>query len=921
MAIAGVTHHIVLDDGVTKIGLIACDGAGQPTFSGWRRTPLTRTSVKTSSGVQRYSDLEPPYHTIAQDNWEGGRGQEDLLSDNSRFYDSQQVWTQTKGQVILAPRQTPSILPFEVSSDVIHVPDPGESITSLILRGPQGTWEQKPTIQPAGFWAQKFFAPPAAAVLKSVRLLLSRHPAMSNNIVVEIYTDSGGTPPTRPGTLVTGASVPIPASAIPTSYEWVTAIMTANLAASTPYWISVRCEPPGSSWLAVGCGLSAPPTGSDVPGHIAYRPIGGSWSVPFETEYDMFYQVLVTGNHQVIKFCEYKGALYAATSPADGSAGRVLINGDRGVAGTSTATTLVDATKRNTWTAGLWNGCTVKLIGGKGEGQYRTIVDTVIIGSPPTSARLDITPPWDTIPDTTTEYVILGSSRWSLATTTTTPTLAQVITKPITDMIAAGEYLVIAQGNDASVIHYRCHRSGTAFRAVCGHVEDSLPGTLLAAHWMGRETRVYLIGDPNKDGTWELRWCSRVDAQTLWRFSGGRGVNLVAKPTALVVYNNALYVFTPETVYMLVDNTLAKVDINYGSLQDENNGRRATVFNSFLFFPLGYGLQRTSGSTIDDIGPDRDSGIPAGRQGYIADMAATVDNLYCAIDAGWGPNTSSVMCYNSFGWHELCRAVEPGERIRAVYYQVIPGGPNLLWHSEGNQIVSCPMPSKTGNPYKDPKMSYASSGYLITPWIDVGMANTKKFFHELKVNCETPDSSAGMVGDTSILCYYQTDRDGDSSPWKLIPASASRSQIDYHTNTSGLVTMPITAGDTLAGYRIRFKFVLTSTVARSTPRIKAWSLETLSRIDPKYSYGTLVKVVDHAECLDHTTDPNTAAAIMAQLDAWAMSSTPLLMTSVDPNATGLRVFVEPSDYRVSRWEQSATGRRLEYIVSLRLIEA
>jgi len=920
MATAGITHHIVLDDGVTKIGLIACDGAGQPTFSGWRRTPLTRTSVKTSSGVQKYSDLEPPYHTVAQDNWEGGRGQEDSFDDDSRFYDSQQVWTQTKGQVILAPRQTASILPFGVSSDMVHVPNPGEDIESLILRGPEGMWPQVETIKPAGFWAQKFFTPAQATLVKAVRLQMRRHANMSSDVIVEIYADGGGTPPSKPGTLVTGASVTVPATSIPTSYEWVTVYISANLAASTPYWISVRCQPPGSSWLAVGCGLSAPPTGSDVPGHIAYRQINGSWVVPFETLYDIFYQVLVTGNLQVTKFCEYKGALYAATSPADGSAGQLLINGDRGVAGVSTATTLVDATKKDSWTAGKWNGCTVKLTGGKGKGQYRTIVDTEIVGSPPTSARLVVAPKWDTIPDTTTEYVIVGSSHWSVVTTTAGVPLTTAISMPITDMVAAGEYIFIAQGNDDSVVRYRCDRSGTSFRSLCGDVRDSRPGTLLASHWTGKETRVYLIGDPNKDGTWELRWCNDVGPQTAWDFSHGLR-KLVAEPTAMVVYNNALYIFTAETVYTLVGDALAKVDINYGSMQDENNGRRATVFNSFLFFPLGYGLQRTSGSTIDDVGPDRDSGIPAGRQGYIADMAATVDSLYCAIDAGWGTDTSSVMCYNSFGWHELCRAVEPGERIRAVYYQVIPGGPNLLWHSEGSQILSCPMPSKTNNPYKDPKMSYASTGYLITSWIDIGMANTKKFFHELKVNCETPDSSRGMVGDTGILCYYQTDRDGDSSPWKLIPASPQYDQIDYHTNTSGLVTMRITADDSLAGNRIRFKFVLTSTAAWATPRIKAWSLETLSRIDPKYSYSTLVKVVDNVECLDHTTDPNTAAAIMAQLDAWAMSDTPLLMTSVDENATGLKVFVEPSDYRVARWEQTATGKQIEYITALRLIEA
>src|SRR3990167_6440334 len=93
------THHLSLSDGTTTVGLILPDGA-----QGIREIPYSPSTFKTSSGGTTYSDFEPPYAFEQQDTWEGGRGLENFRKDNTRFYDSANLWTMTPNSAFLAPQ-------------------------------------------------------------------------------------------------------------------------------------------------------------------------------------------------------------------------------------------------------------------------------------------------------------------------------------------------------------------------------------------------------------------------------------------------------------------------------------------------------------------------------------------------------------------------------------------------------------------------------------------------------------------------------------------------------------------------------------------------------------------------------------------------------------------------------------------------
>src|SRR5574343_2062828 len=90
--VAGTSHHYVLEDtDGTKLGLLSSD-----KMASYRRDLIARTALKTSSGDTRYSDMEPPYATLMQDDFSGGRGQRNIVDDGTKFYDSENLDTRIK---------------------------------------------------------------------------------------------------------------------------------------------------------------------------------------------------------------------------------------------------------------------------------------------------------------------------------------------------------------------------------------------------------------------------------------------------------------------------------------------------------------------------------------------------------------------------------------------------------------------------------------------------------------------------------------------------------------------------------------------------------------------------------------------------------------------------------------------------------
>ena len=74
-----------------SVMLIPCDTAGNFSWTGVTRAPLQRNAMKTSNTSNQYSDLEPPWISIPQENWTGGRGNAIFTKDTTRYLDGKRA--------------------------------------------------------------------------------------------------------------------------------------------------------------------------------------------------------------------------------------------------------------------------------------------------------------------------------------------------------------------------------------------------------------------------------------------------------------------------------------------------------------------------------------------------------------------------------------------------------------------------------------------------------------------------------------------------------------------------------------------------------------------------------------------------------------------------------------------------------------
>ena len=89
----GDTDGFMLTDLDTSetLMLTPCDTAGNFSWTGVTRAPLTRNAMKTSNTSNQYSDLEPPWISIPQENWSGGRGNMTFTKDTTRYLDGKRA--------------------------------------------------------------------------------------------------------------------------------------------------------------------------------------------------------------------------------------------------------------------------------------------------------------------------------------------------------------------------------------------------------------------------------------------------------------------------------------------------------------------------------------------------------------------------------------------------------------------------------------------------------------------------------------------------------------------------------------------------------------------------------------------------------------------------------------------------------------
>jgi len=827
------THHISLSDGIRTYGLIL-DGGPR----GIQEVPQTPSTLKFSGGGTKFGDWEPGFSHIEKRDWSGGRGQENFSDDATRFRDSQNCWTMTPERLTPGPQwEMGSRLVGEAIELPAYPPWAASGVNNDV------TWIA--LLSTRRYQAARIT--PAATLTADKAYLWVRRIGQPGTLTVEIRTNTGASgPPTTTVLKSVTKTVTDIADTVSTlvEFDWTG---TEALAAATAYNVVIygaSTDTHANHW-EVGMDSNGVTTAE------SQSTDGITWVTPPPAR--LYFHVVESYGDRKFYLFEMDGATYAVDSRTDGTAAALYLNGARGKATSATSTVLTNtnaALGTDTYKLAY-----IRIIRGTGIGQVRQITSH--------SATAVTTAAWDITPDSTSEYVIYDTRYWNVIATTG-------LTQPATSVAVVNNIAYVAQGNATNIRRIRFNPAA----APPAH-EFADDGTnkadLLYTYYVGGTGAV--IWRAFNASTVQISRATAAAWGTDLVFGTGIGVGDTSFAiTGLTDYDGVPYVFKWDSAWKVVSDVPEKLAVGLGTSPDENNGKACLSLGLFLYFSYMASVERLYGSTLDDVGPWRGTGLPSGRAGKIVSMTSAYAWLFAAIDAG-ASGYSSVMCYDGRGWHELFRAPVAGKRIRTVYVQNNPGSRPKVWFDLGGLMGFFRLPLDTLRPLNDAGYLYQHEAVLIDSVIDMGAGDLPKFFEALSVLSEN------LEGGINLRVDYQLDDDVGYEEW--IPAGklfqSPEDSLDFGVGNKRQLA-----------YRIR----LLTDDADVPAVVKATVVKAFARTPLKYQYLLKIKVADQQSDLrgNRDSDPDE---LMYWLKAAAAGARKITMRSLWEQMDNLSVIVEP----------------------------
>ena len=758
------THEISLSDGFEKWGLKLDNGP-----RGIQEIPQTPSTLLINNQAKKFGDYDPSMSHIQQRTWHGGRGQEDFVDDESKFFDSMNAWTMTPDRLLPGPQWS-----FATNIRTVDENLPG-SVLWKELRGAQR------------YVATTFTA--AANNTADKAYLWIRRIGSPGTLTFELRANSAGDPGSVLQTVTKTTTDITDVVSLWQVFDWSS---TESLTASTVYWVVIygaSGDNPANHW-EVGVQDSVS-TGVDI------SSAGSSWAT---ANYKLYFRVVGADVNRKWHFFILEGGLYAVDQKASGAASVLFINGDRGTATSGAATSITDSNK--TWGTTRFVGARVKIVSGTGVGQNRSIVSH-------TDTALTVAT-WDLNPDNTSKYVIYDTDYW---TSVGTPGLGAVTGRP----------------------------------AVGSNVAYFPQGTVTTRRMRVNASSHDFADDATDDSDLFYTFYDAVDGAQIWRAVNGTtmsvarsvvkawGTNLTfgtaitvgninSKITGMLDYNGQLWVFKEDSLWTISNDRASRVNVGLDAMPDDNNGIAPVAHNLFLYFPWSHSVERFYSGTLDDVGPWKGAGLPSGRTGPVSSMEPAIAWIFEGVNGG-SSNTSSILCDDGRGLHEVFRAWEAGQRVQSVKWQPQDDARPKLWVSVGGDIVRLKFPLNTLNPLRDSTFPYQHEAVLITSSIDMGAARLPKFIKEITLTTEN------LASGTECRIEYQIDENIGTSSW------VSAGQVNHSpSETLGVNVGGIT--------RIRFRLRLLTKTSTLPPVVIASIAEGFARTPVKYQYNLKIKVAD-----------------------------------------------------------------------------
>ena len=687
--------------------------------------PLTPNTIFDAGGKgSQFGDFTADHAHLLQRDWGGGRGQEEW-EDNTQYFDSRMAWTLIPGRVTPVPqfryaeglRFAENLLPggrrYNVGDDVnwLELIDQTKYARSMTIQG-DDNWDAALV----EFWVRKVGNP-------------------DSTITVEIHGDSTGDPDDTPVFSATLSNTDI----TDVLSELVTVEDTSSpptLVAGTKYWVVVYSSANDSSnnhWeIGVGGGAAD-----------QCKVSTGAWG---NTEKQIYFRVRSADPVQQYIPFNFDGSGYLVSTPRDDTASKIWINGDRGIADASSSTTLEDATK--TWATDLWANARVRIIRGLGIGQTRLI-------SSNDADTLTISEAWDITPDTTSEYVLIGTDEFSEVT----PTSGDLFDDAVRTVAVADDQVFFGYGTGSgdSVILRMRNNAGV-------HEFDDDPGSnksdVLAVHydaasgaqlWSGENDDVIVRRSDVTAWAAALAFKDDIDV--------GEDTHFI---TNIISSDGRVWIFKEDQPWYLQNDVAIPVDVGLEAMAEPENGLAALSWKRHLYYGWAFSIEKLVGQNVDDVGPWLRAGLPSARRGKVLDLAGVNAFLACGIDAG-PDRRSSVLFWNEIGYGELYRAPADGRRIRHIHWNSVPGGPDQLWIEMGGDVVIQTFPEDSLNFLHVDNFVMHHEWVVESSTYDMQAQQLSKLFKELSLTTKNLDQEG-----TEIYVDYQLDKDVGSSKWFTI---------------------------------------------------------------------------------------------------------------------------------------------------------
>jgi len=385
----------------------------------------------------------------------------------------------------------------------------------------------------------------------------------------------------------------------------------------------------------------------------------------------------------------------------------------------------------------------------------------------------------------------------------------------------------------------------------------------------------------------DKEWYFPINTQvnSLIEYAGGSG-EVYARP----------WMFTWKGPWYLEGENWVKLYLQeLEELEHPDNGKGVCVNGPYLYFNVAEKIQRYYAGQLDDIGPDRDYGLPKDRRGIPLAAASYPGTVIYGFDAG-ADGYSHVMCRRHHGWHEIYRSPVVGERIRAIHSYARADKVDEIYVLEGADILCIPidLAPETRDGYE-----FTWHGHIETPRIYATTRETSKFFKSLELIQELHEDAP----DTPLQAfrvYYKTNSTDD---YTLIGNYLEQSA--DHDEEKNIGSYDV------GGNWIQFLVEFETQDVSYSPILVAMVLSATERLVVKNTYTYNLQIREgYDDLLDSGIDTVDGKTKIDRLDAWAAQELPLILSSNSIFEDQKRVFIEPTRSKFTHGGQDGDGNEV-----------